>query len=388
MSHLSPKLLFLVAVLSLSTLGFTPAQAEVPSLTISTPYPATVVQAGEIVNISLVIKIENLPPQIVALEVTGVPEGWRADLQGNGRIIRSVYVEPNAGGNVNLNVETPADAKAGSVRLTVTARGQDAQSQLPLEFIVSESQPPQISLEAELPVLKVAPNSTINYRVTIKNKSNIDMLVNLQADAPAGFDVTFKQAFGGQELSSPPVKAGQEQAMDVSVMPAETVASGEYPIRIHAQAEQVSAQVDLTAVVIGKLDLSISMPDGRLSGEATAGQDSPIDLIVRNNGSAPAVDVKMSASPPAQWDIVFEPEVFSVQPGQEVQVKARIKPPDKAVAGDYMVSFHAIPQDNISHSVEFRITVVTSTLWGIVGLVLIAVALGVVALAVSRFGRR
>jgi uncharacterized membrane protein len=30
----------------------------------------------------------------------------------------------------------------------------------------------------------------------------------------------------------------------------------------------------------------------------------------------------------------------------------------------------------------------TSTLWGVVGLILIAAALGVVALAVSRFGRR
>ncbi len=37
---------------------------------------------------------------------------------------------------------------------------------------------------------------------------------------------------------------------------------------------------------------------------------------------------------------------------------------------------------------EFRITVRTSTLWGVAGIALIALAVGVVGLAVVRFGRR
>ena len=59
-----------------------------------------------------------------------------------------------------------------------------------------------------------------------------------------------------------------------------------------------------------------------------------------------------------------------------------------AVAGDYMLTITARPQDGSSKSVDFRITVLTSTLWGVAGIGLIAVAVGVVALAVGRFGRR
>jgi len=41
-----------------------------------------------------------------------------------------------------------------------------------------------------------------------------------------------------------------------------------------------------------------------------------------------------------------------------------------------------------SSSADFRVTVTTSTLWGVVGIGVIAVALLVVLGAVARFGRR
>jgi uncharacterized membrane protein len=44
--------------------------------------------------------------------------------------------------------------------------------------------------------------------------------------------------------------------------------------------------------------------------------------------------------------------------------------------------------DGISESVNYRITVVTSTMWGIVGLGVIAASLLVLLGAVGRFGRR
>jgi uncharacterized membrane protein len=43
---------------------------------------------------------------------------------------------------------------------------------------------------------------------------------------------------------------------------------------------------------------------------------------------------------------------------------------------------------DVSSSADFRITVSTSTLWGLVGVLLVAVALGVVTFAVNRYGRR
>jgi uncharacterized membrane protein len=71
-----------------------------------------------------------------------------------------------------------------------------------------------------------------------------------------------------------------------------------------------------------------------------------------------------------------------------VAITAYITPADKAIAGDYNVTVRAAPASGQSQSVVFRITVATSTLWGVVGVLLVAAALAVVAVAVGRFGRR
>jgi uncharacterized membrane protein len=70
---------------------------------------------------------------------------------------------------------------------------------------------------------------------------------------------------------------------------------------------------------------------------------------------------------------------------QPLQVE--ITPSEKAIAGDYMVTIRA-NGDGASDSADFRVTVTTSTIWGVAGLGIIAAAVLVLALAVARYGRR
>ncbi len=382
-----PQLLAAV-ILALSSLGIT-TQADPPGVTLSTPYPAQVVRAGESISLSIKISNTTQAPQVVALEVQDVPEGWRANFQGGGRVVRAVYVEAEDDRTLTLKVEVGQDATDGTYRLVAVAKNGISEARLPIELIVGEAAPPQFNLDVDLPVLKGSPNSKFSYRLKIKNDSDEDMLVNLEADAPQSFDVTFKKAYGSQELTSIPVKAGQEESVDVSVQPIGQIPAGTYLVRVRALAGDLAEEIELTAVVSGKPDLTLTTPDGRLSGRATAGRASTLELVLRNRGTAPAESVRLEASPPARWEVTFEPEkVDLLQPDDEVQVTVKITPPEEAVAGDYIVTMRAIPENGAQESSEFRITVMTSTLWGVVGLVLIAAALGVVALAVARFGRR
>jgi len=109
---------------------------------------------------------------------------------------------------------------------------------------------------------------------------------------------------------------------------------------------------------------------------------------VRNTGSAAARSVALSASAPTGWKVAFEPkEVQQLAPNAEASVTALVTPSDKALAGDYVMTVRA-NGDGIAESVNFRTTVVTSTLWGAVGLGVIAASLIVLVAAVGRFGRR
>jgi len=140
--------------------------------------------------------------------------------------------------------------------------------------------------------------------------------------------------------------------------------------------------------ISGQGQLSLSSKDGRLSGEAQVGKTSEYTLVVGNDGTAPIESVEMSGSVPADWKVDFSPKTLqNVAPGEKKEVKVSVTPSDKAIAGDYVASFRAGGRGD-SKSADFRITVTTSTLWGMVGIGIIAIALLVLLGAVARFGRR
>jgi uncharacterized membrane protein len=380
------------ALLSLSTTSAALAQEDQtensPGLTLSTPYPAQVIQAGEMVTLSLTVSNRGLPPQIVRLDVKEAPAGWKVSFTGGGRIVKAVYVDTDSSGAVSLKLEPPSDVGPGTARFVLLARGEDAQAELPIELTLEEKLPPKLTLDVELPTLKGTPNTTFRYRATLENEGDEEVLTSLAADAPEGFEVTFKLRFGSEEVTSFPIKAGESKNLDIEVKPPRQVPAGEYKIYVRAQAGEANASLALTAVVTGRPELDVTTPEGRLSGRATAGRQTQLKILVRNRGSAPARDVEMSAFEPSGWTVEFDPKrIAAIPPDGEQEVIAKITPAEKAVAGDYMLTVRATAAGE-SDSAELRITVLTSTLWGIVGIALIAVALGAVGLAVSRFGRR
>ena len=119
-----------------------------------------------------------------------------------------------------------------------------------------------------------------------------------------------------------------------------------------------------------------------------AGKPSPLTLIVSNEGTAAAEEVEVSGTVPQNWKVDFTPKTIDrLGPGERKEVVATITPFNKALAGDYQSTMRVSAKGD-SVSSDFRITLTTSTLWGIVGVGIIAVALLVLVGAVARFGRR
>lgn len=357
-------------------------------LALYTPYPDQTVRAGESVTLTLTVRNFGLPPQVVRLEMSDLPSGWRATFLAGGRAVGAVYVLPDQEATVSLRLDPPRIVRSGRVRFVVTAVGPDGRAALPVTLTLGQVLPPRLRLEAELPVLRGPATSSFRYRVTLRNDSDQDLLVQLDAQAPRRFQVSFTPTTGTQQVTSLPVKAGESRDMDVEVSLPQDVPAGEYRVTIRASAAGASATLPLTLEVTGRPELQVTAPDGRLSGRAYAGQETPLRIVVKNNGSAPARNVTLTSSPPSGWDVKFDPErIEEIAPRGQVEVTARIRPSPRAIAGDYMVTFTASAGD-VSNSADFRITVLTRTLWGIVGVALIAAALLVVGQAVSRYGRR
>ena len=389
MLHFRFVLLVIILALAFSSPSPVLAQEGLPSepLWISTSYPSMVIGLGETVTLSL--DVHSASPQTVRLDVAELPTGWTAEFRGGGRIINSVFVAPDTPSQVELRV-TPADAAtSGSYDLRVVAQGAGTRTDFPVEFMLEDKVPAQLAFETEFPTIRSGSDSTFSFSTTLKNDGDEDISVILSAEAPREFAVSFRSA--GKDITNLPtdIKAGSSQTITVEAQPLTALEVGSYPITVTAQAENLDASLALTAEVVGQPQLTITTPDERLSGEAVLGKSNPLKLILRNTGNSPAVGVNLSASSPAGWTVQLDPEqVIEVPAEGEVEVTANIQPSEKAIAGDYMLTFRAQPNEGTAKSADFRITVQTSTLWGIAGIGLIAVALVIVGLAVIRFGRR
>jgi uncharacterized membrane protein len=358
------------------------------NLTMFTLYPAQELAIGEDATLSLKLR-GGTAPQLVRLSVDNLPAGWTATFRGGGTVITAAYVDPQSKDDtaVDLKVQPPKDVPANTYSFAVVAQGEKETARLPIELTVKEKLPPSLSLDVALPTIRGAPDTTFRYSATLKNDGDEDLTVDLKAQAPQGFQINFK--LSGQDVTNVPLPANESKSLDIEAKAFDQVQAGPYQFGIQAQGGKAQAEATLVADVIGQSELTVTAPDGKLSGDAYTGTETPFTLILRNTGSAPVRDIKLSASPPSGWNVTFAPEqVAEVPSGQQVEVTANLKPSAQAVAGDYVVSMTAQPQDGASKSADFRITVLTSTLWGIVGVGLIAVAVVVVGLAVMRFGRR
>jgi uncharacterized membrane protein len=371
--------------------GATPdnsGRADIKGIYLTAPYPAVTIAAGDTATIDLKLRNYGLPPQPVTLSISGLPEGWKARFIGNNHPVEAAMPAPGEAIDLQLRIEVPKGAESAAADLVLRAEGADARATLPLKIALGDRLPVRLGFRPELPALRGTRSTAFTFTFDLRNDSGRDLVVSLAADAPPHFQVAFTKQYDSQEISSLPVKAGQSANVSMKVNLPSGTKAGTYKVLARASGGDVTAAVPVALEVVGEPKLELTTRTGRLSGDAAAGAATPIALVLKNTGSAPARNISISGSVPGKWKVEFQPsEIDALAPGAERPVQALLTPGEKAVAGDYMATFTASGEGN-AVSADYRVTVTTSTLWGIVGIGIIAVALLAVLGAVARFGRR
>ena len=367
----------------------TPTPA-VKGLYLLTDFPAVTVRPGAAATVSMRLQNYALPPENLTLAITGVPSGWTATLLGGGQPVAAAMPATNQSVALHLRLDVPANAAMGTQTLTVTATGASGQVSLPVAITLAKDLPAKLTVESQLPSVRGTSKSSFEYQLNIKNDSGRNLVVSFAAQAPANFETTFTEQYGSQEISSIPVEAGQSKSIKLKVRPPSTIGAGRSQVTVRVSAEDAFAETTVTLEIVGQPRLVLTGTDGRLNGSATAGKESVIPIVITNTGTAPAEEVELTGSAPGGgWKINFEPKIIDrIPPGQNKEAQALVTPPEKAIAGDYAPTFTATARGGESAPAQFRIAVATSTIWGIVGAGIIAVALLIMVGAVIRFGRR
>ena len=364
------------------------APKDVKGIFLMSDYPAVTVRPGETSTISLRLQNYDMTPERLALSVAGVPTDWAATLLGGGQPVAAAMPAANSSVSLSLRLDVPKNAPMGTQTIKVAAQGSATNLQLPINVTLAKDLPAKLTLTPQLPDLRGTSKSSFEYQLSVKNDSGKKLTVSLSAQAPQNFDTSFTEQYGTQELKAVPVDAGQSKDVKLKVTPPNTAAAGDYKIVARVAAEDASATADLAMTITGQPKLDISGREGLVSTRASAGKETSVPVLITNTGTAPAEDVQLSGSAPSGWKITFDPKtVDRIAPNDNKEVQALITPTDKAIAGDYVTTIRASARGE-SASTNFRVTVTTSTMWGIAGVGIIGVALLVMVGAVARFGRR
>lgn len=364
------------------------APKDVKGLFLMTDYPAVTVRPGETTTISLRLQNYDMPPERMDLSVSGAPAGWNAKLLGGGQPVDAAMAATNSSVALSLRLDVPKDAPIGTQKFTISAAGGSTKLDLPIAVTLAKDLPAKLTLNPQLPELRGTSKSPFEYQLNIKNDSGKKLTVSLSAQAPRNFDVSFTEQYGSQELNAVPIDAGQAKDVKLKVTPPNTASAGKYKVVARVAAEETSATAELGLDITGQPKLLLSGREGLISTRASAGKETTVPIVITNVGTASAEDIELSGSGPSGWKVTFNPKnVERIAPNANQEVQALITPTDKAIAGDYITSIRAAARGE-SASTDFRVTVTTSTMWGIAGVGIIGVALLVMVGAVARFGRR
>jgi uncharacterized membrane protein len=229
-------------------------------------------------------------------------------------------------------------------------------------------------------------NSSFTFNTDLKNRTPDKQLYALMAEAPRGWNVSFKSSY--QPLTSINIEANVSQPIIIDIKPPDRIEAGTYKIPVIAATNTTSATLVLEVVITGSYNIELTTPTGLLSTSITAGDMKRVELQINNTGSSELTDINLTFSAPLNWDVTFDPKkVDKLQPGKVAQVFATIKADRKAIAGDYVTTIESKTPE-VSSKISFRISVETPMLWGWVGVLIIIVALGSVYYLFRKYGRR
>lgn len=269
------------------------------------------------------------------------------------------------------------------------------------QYILREDAQPaeKLELTCQYPVLSSYAGLNYSYSISVNYTGGKESKVfKLDAVVPEGFVSSIAPGYGeGQEIAAVRLDAskGYPETVKLSVRPYawKVPLPGEYPITFEVSSGELKSSLLLTAIVTANYDMKMTTPDGRLNTEATAGQDNVFTVVVANSGSADLDKVEVTCKAqdrPSGWTVTCKPDkIDSLKAGDTKEIQVTLKPSEKTIAGDYMLTVQAEPESkNAFTNLQIRTTVLTPTIWGWVGVGIVVLVVLALAVIFIRFGRR
>ncbi len=265
---------------------------------------------------------------------------------------------------------------------------------------VVEPKPEELNFETTLPKIQAKEGETFSFDFGVTymggdkpfgvDEEATEKLFDVTVDYPSGWIAAVVS--GSQEVSAINLQMVSRESLKLLAVPLVDMEPGEYTFtatfKSAIEGDPLEGSIEFTAVITASYEITLTTKTGMLSTEITAGKDNHYKLIVTNNSSTSVENITLTSTEPEGWQVKFDKEkIESIEAGEKEEIDAIINPPEKTIAGDYMLTFRAA-SENSTDSIELRTTVETPTIWGIVGIGIIVVVIIGIAIIFTRLGRR
>lgn len=374
----------LALIMAMSVSAFAAGDMEM-----STDYPGITAKAGDNLSFGLDFENNSGTGADMKLSISSIPDGWEGYFQGGGKEISHVYVKSGSYTSLaTFYVTVPVETATGTYTIRLDASGEGMSSSLTLTLDVTEEELGSSSLTTQYAEQEGSADTSFSFSSTIQNNTPNEQSYSFSSNAPSGWVVSFMPSGESTQVAAIDVEARSSQAMSITVTPPNNVEAGEYVIPISAISATETLEGELTVVITGTYSLDISTPSGRLSFDATANKQSAVTISVTNNGNVDLQNVNLTSSAPSGWTVEYsESSIDVLEAGATKEVTAYVTPSEDAMSGDYAMTLTARNSETSDYA-EFRISVKTETVFGVIGIGIIAVIVGGLWFVFRKYGRR
>ncbi|MCC8139999.1 MAG: NEW3 domain-containing protein [Lachnospiraceae bacterium] len=378
-------LLFLTAVAPLTSMTASAASG----FELYTTYPGISVEAGETQSITMYVENNTGSNVDASLSIASMPDDWTCYFTGDSTTVSQIHVQDGTEESFTFYAVVPEDTTEGTYTIEVQAVTDTGVSDTQtLSLTVEEIEYGQSSLDVDYPEQEGASGTSFSFDATITNNSAEDLTYSLSAKTSDGWQVSFTPSSESTQVASIEVAAGSSEGITISVTPPANVEAGTFTIPITAASSVDTLSEDLSITITGTYSLTLSTSSGLLSFDAHVNKESDVTLTVTNNSNVDLENINLTSSAPSDWTVSFETSTIeTLEAGATVEVTMHVTPSDSAMTGDYVTTITASCSE-ASDSAEFRVSVKTQTIWGIVAVLLIIALLLGVSMIFDKYGRR
>jgi uncharacterized membrane protein len=259
---------------------------------------------------------------------------------------------------------------------------------MPLDIKVEANAGGEVTVKSDYTDLRGSADQSFTFNLTVANDKAEDVTYTATGEGPTGWTVDVTLTGQAQAVSGT-VKAGGTATAAVKVTPADNAEAGTYKNAVVVTAAGEQFPLELNVEITGSYKLGLSTPNGLLSAHGPAGTVTTQTFQITNSGTAPVTNVTLSASPPNDWKVEFDPPTTaSIAAGQTADVTARITPSGNAISGDYSLTFTAKAEEAATANAEVRFTVEASIVGALVAAALLLAVIAGLWWVFRRYGRR